>query len=141
MQTRRLTDALSVAAQIEPADLATLAAQGFRSVINNRPDGEGADQPASAELEAAARQVGLAYRHIPVVSGQLRDDQVQAFEQALLELPGPVLAFCRSGTRSSMLWAVQAARRADVDEVLQQAAAAGYDLWGLRPRLLAGRAG
>jgi uncharacterized protein (TIGR01244 family) len=138
MQIRELTDTLSVAPQIQPADFAALATQGFRSVVNNRPDGESADQPASAALEAAARAAGLAYRHIAVVSGQLQDGQVDAFAQALAELPKPVLAFCRTGTRSTMLWALGAARHTTADDVLQRAAAAGYDLSALRPRLQSG---
>jgi sulfide:quinone oxidoreductase len=137
MQTRPLTDTLSVAVQIAPNDLATLAARGFHSVINNRPDGESPDQPANAVLEAAARQAGLAYRYIPVISGQLQDSQADAFSAALRELPGPVLAFCRTGTRSSMLWALGAARELPVPKVLATAAEAGYDLSALAPRLQA----
>ena len=133
MQIHPLADQLSVAAQIDVADIATLAAQGFRSVINNRPDGEAAGQPASAWLEAAARKAGLVYRHIPVVSGQLSDAQVQDFAAALDALPRPTLAFCRTGTRSTMLWALQA--HGPADAILQIAHAAGYDLAALRPRL------
>lgn len=128
-----LVDQLSVAAQIDVADIATLAAQGFRSVINNRPDGEAEGQPASALLEAVARHAGLVYRHIPVVSGHLSDAQVQAFTDALDALPRPVLAFCRTGTRSTMLWALQADGPADA--ILQIAHQAGYDLSALRSRL------
>lgn len=129
----KLTDSLSVAAQISVADLDTLAAQGFRSVINNRPDGEADDQPASADLQAAALKAGLAYLHIPVVSGDLQQARVAAFAEALTELPLPVLAFCRTGTRSSMLWALQA--EGTPDAILDTALAAGYDLSALRPRL------
>jgi len=133
LQPIRLTDALSVAPQIEPDDVAAAAARGFRSVINNRPDGEQDGQPAGATIEAAAQRAGLAYRHIPVVSGQLQDAQVQAFASALEALPGPVLAFCRSGTRCASLWALQAG--GDADAVLATARAAGYDLSALRPRM------
>lgn len=133
MQPKRLSEMLSVAGQIEPADLAALAARGFRSVINNRPDGEAAEQPASATLAAAAQRAGLHYRHIPVVSGQLQAAQVQAFAAALAALPGPVLAFCRSGMRSTTLWALQS--DADAEAILQAALAAGYDLSALRPQL------
>lgn len=133
MQLKRLTEMLSVAGHIEPADLAALAARDFRSVINNRPDGEAAEQPASATMTAAAQHAGLHYRHIPVVSGQLQPAQVQAFAAALAALPGPVLAFCRSGTRSTMLWALQS--DADAQAILQAALAAGYDLSVLRPQL------
>lgn len=135
---RHLTDHLRVTEQIAPSDLAVLAAQGVRSIINNRPDGEGADQPASAALAAAASAAGLAYRHIPVVPGQLKDAQVDAFATALAELPGPVLAFCRTGTRAASLWALHAARTLPPEEVLQRAAEAGYDLSVLRPRLQPG---
>ena len=86
LQPRRLTDALSVAPQIEPDDVAAAAAQGYRSLINNRPDGEAGDQPASAAIEAAARQAGLAYRYLPVISGQVQDAQAQAFAAALAAL-------------------------------------------------------
>lgn len=140
MQIKRLTDTLSVAPQISEADLATLAGAGFRSVINNRPDGESADQPASAALAAAAARAGLAYREIPVVSGQLQDAPVAAFGAALAELPAPVLAFCRTGTRSTTLWALDAARVRPPDEIVQTAAEAGYDLNALRPRLEEARA-
>jgi uncharacterized protein (TIGR01244 family) len=133
VQIHPLVDQLSVAAQIDVADIAILAAQGFCSVINNRPDGEAEGQPASALLEAAARQAGLVYRHIPVVSGQLSDAQVQAFAAALDVLPRPALAFCRTGTRSTMLWALQA--DGPVDAILQIAHQAGYDLSALRSRL------
>lgn len=137
MQPKPLADSISVVAQIEVDDLAALAARGFRSVINNRPDGEADDQPASAELAAAAEQLGLAYRYVPVVSGQLVDADVDAFAQALEALPPPVLAFCRTGTRSTMLWALQASRSHSVEDVVRIAAAAGYDLEALQPRLQA----
>ena len=133
MQLHPLSKDLSVTTQIAVADIAALAAQGFRSIINNRPDAEEAGQPTSATLAAAAKQAGLDYRHIPVVPGQLQDAQVTAFAAALADLPGPVLAFCRTGTRSSTLWALQATGSADA--ILETARAAGYDLSGLRPRL------
>jgi uncharacterized protein (TIGR01244 family) len=132
---QRLTDTLSVAPQIRAADLAALATQGFRSVINNRPDGESADQPANAVLAAAATRAGLAYRAIPVVSGQLQDTQVAEFGAALAALAAPVLAFCRTGTRSTMLWALHAARTQPLDAIEQAAADAGYSLDALRPHL------
>lgn len=137
MQTKPLTDSISVVAQIGVDDMVALVDRGFRGVINNRPDGEAGDQPASAELAAAAARHGLAYRYVPVVSGQLVDADVDAFAQALAALPSPVLAFCRTGTRSTMVWALQASRRQPVDDVARIAAAAGYDLDALRPRLQA----
>jgi sulfide:quinone oxidoreductase len=108
-------------------------------VINNRPDGEEPGQPGSDELAAAAEANGLVYRHIPVVPGQWQDEQIAAFADALADLPGPTLAFCRTGTRAATLWALQAARRQPVDAVLSRTAAAGYDLSPLAPRLAAMR--
>lgn len=137
MQIHPLTDRLGVAAQIEVADVGALAARGVRSIINNRPDGEVDGQPTSAMIEAAARDAGLAYRYIPVVPGELPDALVATFATALDELPAPVLAYCRSGNRSSILWALQADGSAD--EILATARGAGYDLSALRPRL--GRGG
>jgi sulfide:quinone oxidoreductase len=90
MKLAKLTPFLSVSPQITEADLGTLAAQGFRAVINNRPDGEAEDQPASVALADAARRVGREYRHVPVVSGKIADDDVVAFTQATEELKGPV---------------------------------------------------
>ena len=135
MQLRQLTDTLSVSGQIDEADVELLAAQGFRSLINNRPDREAIGQPASAAIAALAERHGMTYRYLPVISGQLQDAQVEAFTQALSTLPTPTLAYCRSGTRSTMLWALGAARSRPLEDVLQAAARAGYDLDALRPRL------
>ncbi|MEZ5668249.1 MAG: TIGR01244 family sulfur transferase [Alphaproteobacteria bacterium] len=135
MTIAKLADNLFVSPQIAAAELDALKAQGIRAIINNRPDGEQADQPASADLEAEAKARGLAYRHIPVVSGKITDDQVAAFDAALKEMPQPVLAFCRSGTRSTSLWALAHADEIDTELLLKRCADAGYDLAGLQPRL------
>jgi uncharacterized protein (TIGR01244 family) len=139
MQLRKITDQLSVSAQISPQDLAEIAKAGFRSVINNRPDGEAPDQPGNDAMAAAAAGQGLAYRYLPVIPGQLSDERAAAFSQALRELPAPALAFCRTGTRSTTMWALQAGD--DADTVIGIAHAAGYDLEALRPRLQHGRNG
>ena len=130
MQPRQLTEQLSVAPQIAVADMPAIAAQGFRSIVNNRPDGEEPGQPDNAALEAAAHAAGLEWRHIPVVSGKVNDDQVRSFSEAMAQLPGPVLAFCRSGTRCSALWALSSDDT--VDNILATTEAAGYDLSILR---------
>ncbi|MEK0085925.1 TIGR01244 family sulfur transferase [Benzoatithermus flavus] len=135
MQIRKLTPFLHVSPQISEADLGVLAAQGFKSVVNNRPDGEGEGQPTSEALAAAAARLGLAYRHLPVISGRVTDEDVAAFAKELSELKGPVLAFCRTGTRSTTLWALSEAWHLDPDAILRTAAEAGYDLAALRPRL------
>jgi uncharacterized protein (TIGR01244 family) len=127
---RRLDDTTCVAGQIEPEDVASL---GVAMIVNNRPDGEEPGQPRSEEIEAAARAAGIAYRHIPVAAG-LSPDQVEAMAEALEH--GPTLAFCRSGTRSTYLWALaRASRGASAEELAEQAAAAGYDLGPILPYL------
>ena len=100
----RLSGQLATAPQVRPEDLREIAASGFVGVINNRPDAEAPDQPSSLELEAAAKRVGLAYWHVPVVPGAMTDKEVRAFAAALAEADGPVLAFCRTGNRSTALW-------------------------------------
>lgn len=135
MKIAKLTPFLSVSPQITAADLGALAAQGFKAVVNNRPDGEAEDQPASAALADAARRVGLEYRHVPAISGSITDDDITAFADAMEELKGPVLAFCRTGTRSTTLWALAEASHLDPDAILKTAAEAGYDLAALKPRL------
>lgn len=127
----RLDETTFVAArQIVPADISTLSAAGIRLLVNNRPDGEEPDQPSSAEIEAAARSAGLDYRHIPV-AGRFPPERVEAMAEALEQ--GPVLAFCRSGTRSTFLWALaRAARGAPAAQSVAAAAAGGYDLRPIR---------
>jgi sulfide:quinone oxidoreductase len=132
---KRLTPFIAVAPQLQPADMGTLAAAGFRCVINNRPDSEGEGQPLSAEMEAAAVASGLEYHHLPVIPGQISDEQVNAFTTLLGEVRGPVLAFCRTGTRSTSLWALSEARHLDPQVILETAQGAGYDLSGLSARL------
>jgi uncharacterized protein (TIGR01244 family) len=132
---RQLDDTIFVSGQLEPADITEAAARGVTMIVNNRPDGEQFGQPTSAALRAAAEQAGLAYRHIPV-SGGVSPDQVAAMAEALGAASGPVLAFCAAGMRSTMLWALaRAGEGADGDELVSKAAAAGYDLSGLRPHL------
>ncbi len=137
----QLTPSLSVASQITEAEVADLAAEGFKTIINNRPDGEVPGQPPGAAIEEAAKRAGLAYHFQPVVSGHLTEDDVAAFGDTLDAAEGPVLAFCRSGTRCTMLWALSESRRQDADGLVATAAEAGYDLTGLRPVLAARRGG
>lgn len=100
-----VTDQFAVAPQLSPTDMAAVAAAGFKSVINNRPDGEGGpSQPTSAQVEAAARAAGLEYRHQPVNGANIQQHDVDTFGELLQALPGPVLAFCRTGTRSGILY-------------------------------------
>ena len=132
LDPRRLTASFTAAPQIAPEDVAALKRQGFALVINNRPDGEEPGQPSGAEIEAAAHAAGLAYRAIPVAGGFARE-QVSAMAEALGEAGGPVFAFCRSGTRSTLLWSLaQASMGGDPDAIAAAAVAAGYDIAPVR---------
>ncbi len=138
MDHKAISDALSVAPQITVADVAEARALGFRAILCNRPDGEGADQPSFEEIEAAARAVGIEARYQPVVSGMVRDEDAQAFGAALRELPGPVLAYCRTGTRSATLWSLSEAKTRPLPEILAATKAAGYDMNGVARRIANG---
>ena len=132
---RQLGETVLVSGQIQARDVALFAASGVTIIVNNRPDGEEAGQPAGAEIEAAARAAGLDYAHIPI-SGALSDDKVAAMGEALANAEGNVLIYCKSGTRSAYLWALARARHgADTDELIFQAARAGYDLQPILPWL------
>ena len=103
---RSIAPDVSVAPQLSAAAMAEAAQAGFRSVVNNRPDFEhGPDQPTSAEIEAAARAAGLEYRHLPVDGGYQSPEEIAACAKLLQMLPRPLLMFCRSGSRSSRLYA------------------------------------
>jgi uncharacterized protein (TIGR01244 family) len=129
---RQVTDQFAVAPQIEPGDMAEAAALGFRLVVNNRPDGEVPGQPTSAEMQAAAQAAGLAYRFIPVRGGP-GPGEVEAMLAALDEAGGPVLAFCRSGTRSIVTWTLGqvAAGLRPREELVRLGRDAGYELSGV----------
>ena len=99
-----LSPDFSVAPQIRPGDLPRLQQAGYRLIVNNRPDGEEPGQPTSAELRRAAERAGLDYAWIPVVPGQLSEESAQALRQVLAAAEGRVLAFCRTGNRSTLLW-------------------------------------
>jgi uncharacterized protein (TIGR01244 family) len=103
---QQLTPDFCVAPQLDPAAMAEAAAAGFKSVINNRPDGEGGpDQPLNADVEAAARAAGLEYRYLPVNGAYQSPEEIAAMRELIDALPKPVLAFCRSGARSTRLFA------------------------------------
>jgi sulfide:quinone oxidoreductase len=139
MSARKLTESVSVASQIAPTDVEGLAAAGFRALICNRPDNEEPGQPDYRAIERAAHAAGLQIRFVPLASGQPPDERLVAdFRQALDELPSPVLAYCRSGTRSTALWCLAEAGHRPLDDILTRALAAGYDMRGLAPRIATG---
>jgi uncharacterized protein (TIGR01244 family) len=133
---RRIDDTILVSPQIGPADLAQAAQLGVRLVINNRPDAEEPGQPSGDTIAQAAEDAGLAYTAIPVTHAGFSHAQVDAMVQALEQASGPVLAYCRSGTRSTFLWALARAKMGDHPAVLvEKAGQAGYDLTPIRPML------
>jgi uncharacterized protein (TIGR01244 family) len=121
--------------QLQASDLAAAVARGVTMIVNNRPDGEETGQPPAAEIEAAARAAGLQYAHIPI-SAEFSADKVAAMSAALAEAEGLALLFCRSGTRSTYLWALARAREGALPEaLLGNAARAGYNLRPILPWL------
>ncbi|MEZ5743746.1 MAG: TIGR01244 family sulfur transferase [Sphingomonadaceae bacterium] len=130
---RKLTDAVSASPQITVDDVARAAELGFVLIVNNRPDDEADDQTPGAEIEAAARAAGLDYVAIPVSNAGFGQGQVTAMADALEGAKGPVLAYCRSGTRSTLLWALAAASQGESANVIAaRAADAGYDISPVR---------
>jgi uncharacterized protein (TIGR01244 family) len=128
LDVKRINDDISVSPQISPDDLPAIKAAGFVAVINNRPDGESPDQPSSAVMQAAAEQAGLAYHYIPLGRDGVSPQMVEETEAVLEGSNGPVFAFCRSGTRSTTLWALSQAGKLPADEIVAEAANAGYDV-------------
>ena len=132
MQIHPLADQLSVAAQVDVADIAALAAQGFRSIINNRPDGEDPGQLPAADARRAAEAQGIAYHHIPVTAASLSRADVDAFAAVLRSAPQPIVVHCRSGTRSTLLWALtRLDEGADPAALIAAAARHGIDIAAL----------
>ncbi|MHA7866671.1 MAG: bifunctional protein tyrosine phosphatase family protein/NAD(P)/FAD-dependent oxidoreductase [Salipiger thiooxidans] len=138
MEFRKINDDITVSPQITAADLPGIAAAGYRSIICNRPDGEGADQQTFDEIDAAAREAGLVARYLPVVSGKVQDGDAEAFGTAIRELPGPVFAYCRTGTRSATLWSLSQAKVLTPPQILAATKAAGYDMAGVVRRIVNG---
>jgi len=132
MKVKQLTEEFAVADQLTADDVDTLAAAGYKTIICNRPDGEAAGQPPRAEVEAVAQEHGMGFRYIPVVSGQLTMNDIAEFSAALDEVDGPVLAYCRSGTRSIQLWGLaRGLKGMDPNEIVLLGAEAGFDLRGV----------
>jgi sulfide:quinone oxidoreductase len=125
-----------VSAQINQSDLVEIAAKGIKTIICNRPDGEGVDQPNIIEIQEAAIRHGIQLEYLPVVSGRVTDEQAIEFKSLYQKSQKPVLAFCRSGTRSITLWALSQVAELTIDQMLLQSKSLGYDLQGLVPRIL-----
>lgn len=135
MDIKPVREGFAVAPQFAPAAMQELAEEGYAAVINNRPDGEEPGQPSAAEMRAAAEAVGLAYHHIPVSGGAIPDAAVAAFRAVRQGTDGPVLAYCRTGTRSITLETLANPFGLSAAERLGNAQDAGYDLSALSERL------
>lgn len=138
MQINTISPEISVSAQITAGDIAAIKEAGFRSILSNRPDGEGADQPSFEEIAAAAKAAGLEAAYQPVTSGLIRDEDASDFAGHLRALPGPVLAYCRTGTRSATLWSLANAKDKPLADILSATKAAGYDMSGVARRIANG---
>jgi uncharacterized protein (TIGR01244 family) len=132
-ETHKIAPELAVTAQPSKEDVGALAAQGFRTLINNRPGGEEPGQLSPDEERVKAERHGLAYIHIPITLSSVSKEDVEAFHRAVQESPKPVVAHCKSGTRSYLLWAAGEvlSEGRDPNELVNEAAAAGYKLQSL----------
>lgn len=127
-----LTPEVSVAGRLDRADIDALAQAGVRTIINNRPDGEDPGQLPAAEARRVAEAHGIVYHHIPITAVTLSRADVDAFAAVLRQAPSPIVAHCRSGTRSALLWALSRMREgADALSLITQAAQHGIDIAGL----------
>jgi len=131
---RKLVEGVYASPQIGLPDIELARAMGVTLIVNNRPEMESPDQTPGAAIAEAARAAGIAYVAIPVTHAGFSEPQVRAMAEALEAATGPILAYCRSGTRSTLLWALaEASTGASPDDLAEAAAQAGYDLTPVRP--------
>lgn len=128
MELKRINQHVTVSPQISPEDVPAIKAAGFVAIINNRPDGEAPDQPSSDTIQKAAQAAGLVYHYIPLGREGVSPDMVERTKSALEGSEGPVFCYCRSGTRSTTLWALSEAGKKPASEIIAEAAGAGYDM-------------
>ena len=132
MNLKNITERFAVAGQIAPDDLAAIKELGIKSIVINRPDGEIEGQAPAAEIIQLAADLGMQAAYVPYQSGQNPLEVLPAFAQQMANLPEPTLAYCRSGTRSTVLWALSQKGKQPAEAILQAAQAAGYDLSAYR---------
>jgi len=138
MDIKAITPTLSVSPQILTSEMQAIAHAGFKAIICNRPDGEGPDQPGFAEIERAAQQLGLQARYLPAETGKVSDEDGKSFGELLHTLPGPVLAYCRTGMRSTTMWALSQAGTLPLAHILDTSQKAGFDMKPLVQRIANG---
>lgn len=135
MEIRKLTDTYAVSPQIEPSDCALLAEAGYTTIICNRPDAEIPPALHAEVIRQAAEAAGLIFVNNPVMGASLTPENVELQSSATQTATGPVFAYCRSGTRSTIVWAFGAAAHMPIADITSAATQAGYDLSGLAPQL------
>jgi sulfide:quinone oxidoreductase len=136
MNIKKISPNFLVTGQISVSDIGTIAASGIKTIIGNRPDNESEGQPAVSDIASAAEARGMTFLNVPVSSKVITDADVDDFERACSDAAGPVLAYCRTGMRSTILWALSQTKSKKIDEILSATAEAGYDLSRLQPRLM-----
>lgn len=136
MKLKQVNSDFFLSDQIIQQDLEKIAEEGIKTILCNRPDGEGADQPNIIEIEQAAKKFGIQVEYLPVTSGKVTDGQAQEFKKIYQNAKKPILAFCRTGTRSITLWALSQGREQNLEQTLLTAKTLGYDLHGIVPRIL-----
>ncbi|MBV7258409.1 TIGR01244 family sulfur transferase [Erythrobacter crassostreae] len=133
---RKLSESVLASPQIDKADISLAKDQGITLIVNNRPDDEEPSAPQGDEIAAAAKAAGLAYLAIPIGHAGFSEPQIDQMVTALSDTDGKVLAYCRSGTRSTFLWSLAEAKiGSDPDEIAAAAMAAGYDVSPIRPMI------
>lgn len=140
MDLRQVTDTYFVSPQIDPEDVGAIAAAGIKTILSNRPDAEIPPSHHATTIEAAAEEAGIAFVHLPLTHQTMTPDNIAKQAEIIEGAGGPVLAYCASGTRSTVAWAIGQAGNMPVDDILTAARAAGYDLSNLRPTLEAAAA-
>jgi len=136
MNLGQIEDGFFVSPQLMPGHVALLAEQGVKAIINNRPDTERGFFPADREMAELAIEHGLDYHYMPIDHSGLSMEQITAFAGALAQAGGPVVAYCASGHRSAVMWALAKASSKSVDEIIASCAAQGYNLAQMRPTLM-----
>ncbi len=129
MKIKKLTDNFSVAYQIEPCDIKEIKNLGFKAIICNRPDGEAEGQPDMDEIEIEAKKEGLKFYYIPLANRKdISPQMIEKTQKIISETKGAILAFCRTGTRSTILWALAQSGKMKKEEIINAAGKAGYDI-------------
>ncbi len=134
MEIKKLTDNVSVAGQIDISDISAIKNAGYNIIINNRPDGEAIDQPTNKQIEKATREAGLDYIYIPVGRDGISEEMIKQTND-LIKNNSSIFCYCRTGTRSTMLWALSQKGKISADDIISLAAKAGYDMAHLKDML------